>query len=151
MQLCFCELSKHELLLVQQLSNDMAQPPYTQKFHHVSTAGINATVVKSGPATIGSIYFSTDPVTAVSLGRGDSTVFLKIYDKATTPNPSSDVPVLILTGAGFSEYSSNVSVIEPAGGIAFNSGISFVITSSLADTDSTAIFAGQSVVDIIYR
>jgi hypothetical protein len=138
--------------LINTLSTNMAQPPYNQKYQYISTATTNATLVVAGPATVGSIYFSTDgSVTVPVPTAGISNIFLKIYDKASAPIVGTDVPILTLAGTGYSEYSSAVNVLEPTGGIRFTNGIAFAITQNPGPTDTTAVYANQGIVNIIYN
>lgn len=107
----------------------------------ISTTGTNATIIKNGPGILGNIDGSN--VNAEE-------AYVKIYDKATTPNPAVDTPVyryLIpgrTTGAG-----SNVPF--PSSGIQFQNGISYIITSGVADNDTTGVLANEVIVNYGYK
>jgi len=88
-------------------------------FNVISTASVNATVVKASP---GKVYnFLTS-----NLSNGDR--YVKFYDKATTPNPSVDVPdyILPLTKNATSALALGVNPFV------FHIGISFCIVTSIS-------------------
>ncbi len=98
----------------------------------VSDGSINATVVKDAPG----VLCGVDLFTAQNAGA-----WLKIYDKATTPDPSGgDIPVWdglvpgLTGGAGF--VKSNLDR-------QFANGIAYVLVSGAADDDETAPIAGD--------
>lgn len=97
-----------------------------------TAATTNATSVKASSATVFEIDVSN--LTA-------STVYLKLYNKASAPTVGTDVPVAtipVTAGAFFAQEFS-------AAGKAFNTGLAFALTGAAADTDSTAIAAGAHV------
>lgn len=97
-----------------------------------SAASLNATVVK---ASAGRVY-SIDLHNFNAAAR-----YVKIYDKATTPAPASDVPCMVIPlPAG-----GNVSRQWPSG-VKFLNGISFVITSDATMVGATALVAANDVV-----
>lgn len=106
------------------------------KFSLASAASINATSVK---ASAGQVYHVS--VT----NSGTSVAYLKLYDKASAPNPASDVPVwrlMIPAGGG---------VIDPyVFGMSFATGIAFLISSSAGDTGSGAVGANVVLVNMTY-
>lgn len=72
--------------------------------------------------------------------------YLKLYNKASLPTVGTDTPVLVLPiPAG-----GIVSGIDSPIGIMFNNGISYAITGAAADTDTTAIAAGDVKVMLTY-
>lgn len=104
----------------------------------ISAATINATKVK---ATAGQVYgYAIHNTTA-------SPKWVKLYDKGSdVPDPASDTPVrrLLVPALGTDDRAI-------PGGIAFANGIGFVITAALADTDTTAVAAGDVVVNLDWK
>lgn len=90
-----------------------------------SAATNNATLVKATPGTLRQIiaYNSTAAV-----------IYLKIFNKATAPDPAADVPLLTL-------------VIPPTGGFVgdasaqFTAGIGIALVTGAADLNNTAVGA----------
>lgn len=105
----------------------------------VSTADINATSV-TGAAT---------HLVKISIYSTRSTpAFLKFYNKASAPVPGSDAALILwrvtvpasVSGAGVQDTYPD--------GIAFSTGLAYVATASIADTDTTAIGAGELSINI---
>jgi hypothetical protein len=110
-----------------------------QLFHHaLSEASTNATVVKSAPASIGLIT-----IFHIS-GGGGGNKFVKIYNKATTPT-ASDVPLLTLVA----RTNETVNIV-PAIPLFFNQGLSYRMTANYADSDNTAVSAGELAINVAY-
>jgi hypothetical protein len=109
-------------------------------FKLISAATTNATVVKASAGNL-------DTITAISLAE-DAVSYLKLYDKATAPVVGTDIPVMTipiptnLKGAGI--------VIPIASGIQFSNGISFAITSGVADSDTGAVVADEVIINLTY-
>jgi hypothetical protein len=73
------------------------------------------------------------------------TVFLKIYNKASSPTVGTDTPVWTIpipAGGGFSK-------VWPMG-VPFGTGISYAITKLQADSDTTAVAAGDVTGQIMW-
>jgi hypothetical protein len=73
--------------------------------------------------------------------KGAANAFLRLYDKATTPAPGSDVPrmtYMLAPGGG--------KVIEKNIALEFASGFGYAITGGAGDTDATNIANGAEVV-----
>jgi hypothetical protein len=106
-------------------------------YHKVSGAGTNAAVVKSSSGLVAGwkIYNNTN-----------YPIYVKLYNKATTPIPGTDTPQQTIgVEAGLGE-------VNPAGpGTSFSAGIAIAITKSIADDDTTPIAANDCVVDIFYQ
>lgn len=101
-----------------------------------SAATTNAAVVKASAGTLTQINGYNDSVSAR---------FLKIFDKATTPVPASDVPRMTL-------------YLPPKGAFVFDccdlfaAGIGYAITGLAADLDNTAIAAADILcLNVDYR
>lgn len=102
-----------------------------------STADTNLVNVKT---TAGTVF----NLTASNTGAG--VAWVKLYNKATAPVLASDTPVLIVPvpAGGF------VNLPFEAVGLRFGTGIAHAITGLGADTDATAVTAGQVKVAISY-
>lgn len=99
----------------------------------------NATNVKAGPGSVG--YILAVNVTA-------TVVFLKLYNKASTPAPATDTALLVATiPIPASTSGAGVSLPVPAG-IAFSTGIGFAIVANIADADNTSVAANCAVVNL---
>lgn len=102
----------------------------------ISAATINATNVKAEPGRISWLRASN---------TGAAAVYLKIYDKAAAPDPAADTPIMTLVIPA--EQTIDVNV--PAG-IYCSTGISYLITAAVGDTDTTAIPANDVIVNMQY-
>lgn len=89
---------------------------------------------------------------AVSCTSTDATVvYIKVYDKATAPDPSADAASIKLrfavpslaTGAGF--------VWSVPQGMDFPTGLGFALVTGAADTDETAVSANEVMVNMVYK
>lgn len=102
-----------------------------------SAASTNLTSVK---ATAGSMY------TLHASNIGGAAAFLKLYNKASAPVVATDVPLMIIpiAAGGF------VHLHLPTLGKRFSTGIAYAITGLIADTDATAVAAGQVKVAMDY-
>lgn len=104
--------------------------PATTALNVISLATINLTSVK---ATAGSLFNLTYTNTAASIR------YLKLYNKASAPVVASDIPILTIPLA----VGSFASIPFGTLGRRFATGIAFAITGAAADTDATAIGAGE--------
>ena len=91
-----------------------------------SAATINATTLK---ATAGNLYGF------ILSNRSSKGRYIKFYDKASAPNPATDTPKFTV----FLEPAVMQPPFEPTFPIFFTSGISYTITTNVADTDNTAV------------
>jgi len=111
-----------------------------QLFHHaLSAASTNATVVKSNPASVGLIT-----VFHIGGGVGNDNRFVKIYNKATAPT-SSDTPILTLV-----VHNNQTTAIVPAIPLFLSEGLSYRMTANYADSDNTAVSAGELAINMAY-
>ena len=116
----------------------VAQDGYTP-YRLISAASTNATSVKAAAAQLGHL---------VVVNLNAAVRFLKLYNKASAPTVGTDTPLWTIpipastTGAG-------VAVPLP-GGLAFSLGLAFAITANLADADTTAVAAGDVMVNMGY-
>lgn len=73
-------------------------------------------------------------------------VFVKLYNKATTPAPASDTPIRTFgVQAGMQR-----DIVIP-GGVAFSTGLGIAIVKGIADNDNTSVAASDCAVDVCYR
>lgn len=107
----------------------------------ISAATTNAATVK---ASAGQVY----SVHAYNLHTAP--IYLKLYNKASAPAPGSDTPVqrfMIPTngtnGAGFT--------INFDKGLDFGTGIAYIATTGIGDTDNTATSANIALFNIAYK
>lgn len=107
------------------------QPASGSTFQPALTASINATVVKASAGTLFEV--------AVFNGSA-ATIYLKLYDKSTTPAPATDSAVLrtIIPIAAGAVWNQEFGAI----GKRFTAGISLATTAAVGATDATAIGAG---------
>jgi len=105
----------------------------------MSAASTNSTLVKAGTSKL---------VGGILTNTSTSAKFFKIYAKATAPTVGTDVPVFtipipangnISLGTVFDQYGLSVLL-----------GLGYGITGAYADTDATAVAAGDVIVQLIY-
>ena len=96
-----------------------------------STASTNATSVKALGGKLYSILASN--LTAASIR------YLKFYDKASAPTVGTDTPILTIPLPA----AACTVIALGSYGITFSTGIAYAITGAIADSDTTAIGAGD--------
>lgn len=101
-----------------------------------SAASTNATLGRGAPATLIAITASNTNAAAR---------FLKVYNKASAPTVGTDTPALVVVLPPTSSINYDISL-----GHRFSTGISFAITGAMADSDTTAIAAGEVKAVISY-
>lgn len=95
----------------------------------VSAASTNATSLKTSAGRIGRIdVFNTSA----------SLRYLKLYNKASAPTVGTDTPVWTIPLPAATGFSSDFAF-----GKYFSTGIAYAITGALADSDTTAVAAGD--------
>lgn len=105
--------------------------------HIVSAATTNAAVIKASAGTLSS---------SSAFNISGSPRYVHFYNKATTPTVGTDVPVQTY-GIPGNTSGSGYTLPLPPQGLVFAAGISYSITSGMADTDATAIGAGDVVLN----
>ncbi len=112
-----------------------------------SAATINATVVKAAAGTLYSVR-------VVNLDTA-SPVYVRLYNKATTPDPSADSALLIdeiyVPAAASATAGSVVVWSGPAVGVAFSTGIGFATATGVADIDETAVAANKVITSVVWK
>ena len=110
---------------------------YGHPLRIISAASTNANVIKKAYGTLlGMAIFNS----------AGAARYLKLYDKATNPNPAVDVPIATYT------IPANGSLIIPNSmcGIKFETGIACLITTVASDTDATATGANEVIANFLY-
>lgn len=75
-----------------------------------------------------------------------TTVYFKIYDKASAPTVGTDVPVMILTVLGNAQLDIEIK----GDGLPFTLGLAYATTLNKVNSDSTAVAAGALKADVSY-
>ena len=115
------------------ISSSYATIPY----YYDSVASVAPTLVSSSARNLMFLQASNSSTSAV---------WVKIYDKSTAPVVASDVPKFkFLVPAG-----TSVQVGLPTVGVILTTGLGFVLTGGVADTDNTAPATGI-VLNLGYR
>jgi hypothetical protein len=100
-----------------------------------SLSGTNGQLINS--STTGVQFFYATNI-------GTTIAYVKLYNKATTPTVGTDVPEMIIAVPPLASGVPGVATF-PIGfnGLRFNLGLGLAITGGSADTDTTAVAAGQ--------
>lgn len=79
--------------------------------------------------------------------------YLKLYDKATAPTCGTDTPVkrLMIPAATTAANGGGSNLIFTPGGIRFNLGIGYCITTGIADGDTSAPTAANYLANIDWK
>lgn len=116
-------------------------PSTENPFTLVSAASTNATVVKASAGTLRTIQV---------INNNAAPVYLKVFNKATTPVPGTDTPVLNYevpaNGAGANLGAGFVLELN----CAFASGIGIALTAGQALNNNTAVAAGDVTLNMSY-
>lgn len=104
----------------------------------LSAATTNATNISAVPSTM---YY------ILATNSNAAARFVKIYDKATAPNPVTDVPIITYRLAPL----TGILNLPIPKGITFSLGISFLITGAIGDTDATAVSLNDVALNIGYK
>lgn len=101
------------------------------------------TVIK---ASAGRLYGILAPYNANAAVR-----FIKIYDKATAPDPAGgDVPVLVVPISTSGSIGNVPSIMIP-GGVAMANGIGIICVTSIAHTSATHCLYPENAVTVLYK
>jgi hypothetical protein len=100
-----------------------------------SAAGTNGALILTGSSGL-QAFFATNIGAAVA--------FVKLYNKATAPTVGTDVPVMVIpVPAAVGGVPGSVEITPGFNGYRFALGLGIAITGAVADTDTTAVAAGQ--------
>lgn len=110
-------------------------PAAPTNFFLNSLSGTNGSLIIAGTVGLQSFY-------ATNIGA--TVAYVKLYNKATAPTVGTDVPEMIIAVPRLVSGVPGVATF-PIGfnGLRFNLGLGLAITSDFADTDTTAVAAGQ--------
>ncbi len=96
-----------------------------------SAASTNATLVNGSPCRLRSFIFTNNAIYPV---------FVKFYDKATTPVPGTDTPAFKVTvPAGASANLPGSNLYYDGSPIPFANGLGYAITKAIGDADATVV------------
>lgn len=119
----------------------VAQYPVTSgggaDYHKVSAGSTNAASIKGAAGQVYGIQ---------GFNLAAYPVYVKLYDKATAPNPAADTPVRTIALQAGVRADDDI-----ANGLVFALGIGIAIVKGLADNDNTAVVASDCVVDVDYK
>lgn len=110
-------------------------PAAPTNFFLNSLSSTNGSLIIAGTVGIQSFY-------ATNIGA--TVAYVKLYNKATAPTVGTDVPEMIIAVPPLASGVPGVATF-PIGfnGLRFNLGLGLAITGGFADTDTTAVAAGQ--------
>lgn len=104
-----------------------------------ATAGSdNATVLKNAPGQLYGVHV---------FNNADYTIYVKLYNKATAPNPAADNALLLRRVGVPAGVPRDVIYLA---GIPFSTGIGYVVVKGISDTDDTGVLANDGLVDLEY-
>jgi hypothetical protein len=102
---------------------------------------VNSLATTNG-ANLSAATTGLQSVYATNTGAGAA--FVKLYNKATAPTVGTDVPLMIIPVPAAVGGVPGVAQISPGfNGYRFALGLGIAITGAVADTDTTAVAAGQ--------
>jgi len=100
-----------------------------------SLATTNGALILTGTSGLQAFY---------ATNTGATPAFVKLYNKATAPTVGTDVPEMIIPVPAAVEGVPGVAEVTPGfNGYRFALGLGIAITGAVADTDTTAVAAGQ--------
>lgn len=108
-----------------------------KKHRLLSAATTNLTSVKTSQGRIHQLHLHNSSAAAK---------FVKLYDKASAPNPAADTPVATIPIAAGATV-----ILRYEGDMRFDLGIAYGITNLVADTDATAVAANDVVLNMLYQ
>lgn len=113
--------------------------PSFSKHKLIALNTTNPNLVKAGAARLigGQIYNVSAAIK-----------FFKLYDKATAPTIGTDTPILTIPIPAAS--SIPLEGIMTIYGLAFTLGLGYGLTGAAADADTTALTAGDVIVNLLY-
>lgn len=113
-------------------------PPLTPSTHTLNSANsTNATSVKASAGTAFAITISNN---------GAAAAFVKLYNKASAPTVGTDTPIAVLPVGASAAVTHELGAL----GMRFSTGIALAITNLIADSDATAVAAGQVKTALAY-
>lgn len=118
------------------VANGTVQPVVPQTPYFVnSAASTNGALILTGTSGLQALY---------ATNTGASVAYVKLYNKATAPTVGTDVPEMIIpVPAAVSGVPGVAQLPIGFSGFRFALGLGIAITGGAADTDTTAVAAGQ--------
>jgi hypothetical protein len=112
-------------------------------YHLVSLATTNATVVKAGPGTL---YSAT-----INCNTSAAARYVKFYNVTAAPTAGAGTIYYVIQCPLLAASTGSTTVVNfGPNGLAFSAGISFVTVTTLADSGSTGVGAGDLSIDLVY-
>jgi hypothetical protein len=100
-----------------------------------SAATTNGQLVQSGTSGLQALFASN---------TGAGAAYVKLYNKATAPTVGTDTPAMLITvPAAVAGVPGSVEITPGFSGYRFALGLGLAITGGAADSDTTAVAAGQ--------
>lgn len=109
-------------------------------FRKISEASTNATLICAQSCLLTMLTASNS---------NDQEVYLKIYDKASDLTVGTDTPIFTFLIPG-NTRGSGTNIPLPSGGIQLSNGLGIAITAGALDNDTTAVNAGEQIVNGAY-
>ncbi|NCX56201.1 MAG: hypothetical protein EBW87_03270, partial [Burkholderiaceae bacterium] len=122
--------SQSALAVAMHPTSPLPVPAVPDTYFLNSAATTNGTGIYSSTSSLQSLYAS-------NIGASDA--FVKLYNKATAPVVGTDVPEMVIRVVA----GSNIQITPGLQGYRFPLGLGIAITGLAADTDTTAVAAGQ--------
>jgi hypothetical protein len=113
----------------------------TTAYKLISLATTNANVVKASGGNLYSI---------IAIGLTSSVRYLKLYNKATAPNPATDASLLLMTIPVPANTQGAGIAIPFSMGVNFSAGIGIAITSGAGESDAGPVLANDVIVNLTY-
>jgi hypothetical protein len=103
--------------------------PAATPFNRISDASNNALVVQATPGRVTGGY---------AINTNAAVRYLKLYNKATAPDPATDTPVMVIP------LPPSVAVpLKFGAGLGFATGIGMLLVTGVANTNNTAVAANE--------
>jgi hypothetical protein len=112
-----------------------ARPPATLGYHAIAAASNNAANIKNSAGVLFAVHVFNNTTYPV---------YVKLYNKASSPTPASDTPVLTI---GVQAGTPRDVLLTPKD---FPTGISIAMVKNIADNDNTSLAASDCTVDVEY-
>lgn len=108
-----------------------------KRYELTSAATTNAASIKAAAGEVRRI---------VARNTTTSARYVKLYNKSSSPSVGSDVPIFNVNVPA----KGTVNILGQGPGLVFSTGIASAVTTNAVHTDSTAVGAGDVILDIQY-
>lgn len=109
----------------------------SKKYKCTSTAGVNQQVIQTTGGNVRGV---------IAVNTNAAARYLKLYDKGDAVTVGTDVPAITIALAA-----SSGTTVFPTDGISFKLAIVMALTANAADSDATAVGAGDLIVTVLYE